>query len=99
MNTEKLVIFGLGVIAGYLLLNYMNQNKPAVATNELPPTDALPPTPLVSPIAQIDVEAICEDRWIQQNAAIKWASEEAYNAARDEFLGICGAEFSDNTMR
>jgi hypothetical protein len=45
MTTKHLVIFGAGILAGYLLIDYLRKQNPSSAT----PPATTPPTPAVNP--------------------------------------------------
>lgn len=82
MNTEKILIFGLGVLGGYLLFKYSSQ--PAGAS-------------VYTPVANTSKEMDCLQKWNQTASAIK-APENVIARMKADFMASCLSGKTEESM-
>ena len=86
LNTKNLVIFGTGVLAGYLLTQYLS--------GKIAKGDGTPMTPpnvdggVVSPNT-IDKQAICEQKLMEAISVMKFSSETDMEDFKAQFMSDC----------
>jgi hypothetical protein len=85
LNTKNLVIFGTGVLAGYLLTQYLS--------GKIAKGDGTPMTPpidggVVSPNT-IDKQAICEQKLMEATSVMKFSSETGMEDFKAQFMSDC----------
>lgn len=81
LNTKNLVIFGTGVLAGYLLTQYLS--------GKIAKGDGTPMTPpSVSPNT-IDKQTICEQKLMDATSVMRFSSEMDMEDFKKQFMTDC----------
>lgn len=81
METKSIVIFGMGMIVGYLLTNYMTSMQSGVMTPPVANPDGTTPGQ--------SLNDYCEDEWMKIAMVSKFSSEEGAAAEKLAFMKDC----------
>jgi hypothetical protein len=80
LNTKNLVIFGTGVLAGYLLTQYLS--------GKIAKSDGTPMMPSVGGNIP-DKQAICEKKMMDATSVMKFSSETDMQDFKAQFMSDC----------
>jgi hypothetical protein len=90
MNQRDVLLVGAGVLAGYLLVGFMNKNK-ANATETLPNKESqtVPPATTAGETLVDPKLTACEDKWKENLKNLRIKGAQAIALAHDAFIADC----------
>ena len=83
MESNKILIFGAGIVLGYLLSKEMAKNQQPVVTTAVAPSPSPSPSPLPP---NLDIQAVCQSKLDDAVRVVKVGNLEQYKV---DFMKNC----------